>query len=214
MRKAAAPLLQPRKTPRQARSTASVSAILEATIQVLLRDGKSKLTTTRIAHRAGVSVGTLYQYFPNKRSLLQALLKEHLDHVAVAMEAACAAAHGKPLAIIAETIATTFVQAKFRNIDAGVALYTVSDDIEGRRIAQAMYARATKAIAALLQTSCDTTFSDPRLVAVIALSAMTGISRTMLEAGVTRGTKAILEKQLILLVRAYLQASAGTSPAR
>jgi AcrR family transcriptional regulator len=50
-------------------------AIIQATIQVLMKDGKSKLTTTRIDERAGVSVGTLYQYFPNKSYLLQALLK-------------------------------------------------------------------------------------------------------------------------------------------
>ena len=57
---------EPRKSPVQARSAASVDAILKATIQVLLRVGKEKLTTTRVATRAGVSVGTLYQYFPNK----------------------------------------------------------------------------------------------------------------------------------------------------
>jgi len=64
---------------------------MQATIQVLLKDGKMKLTTTRIAERAGVSVGTLYQYFPNKSSLIQALLKKHLDGVALAMETACEA---------------------------------------------------------------------------------------------------------------------------
>jgi hypothetical protein len=55
--KAAALRFEPRKTPRQARSTSSVGAILQATIQVLLKDGKSKLKATRIAERAGVSVG-------------------------------------------------------------------------------------------------------------------------------------------------------------
>src|ERR1700721_4846542 len=72
-------LLEPRKSPVQARSAASVDAILEATIQVLLSMGKERLTTTRVALRAGVSVGTLYQYFPNKRALLQAALRRHLD---------------------------------------------------------------------------------------------------------------------------------------
>src|ERR1700744_1131571 len=75
--KATVKALEPRKTPVQARSAASVEAILQATIQVLLKDGKLKLTTTRVAHRAGVSVGTLYQYSPNKSALLQALLKAH-----------------------------------------------------------------------------------------------------------------------------------------
>jgi AcrR family transcriptional regulator len=58
-----------------------VNAILDATIQVLLKLGKERLTTTRVALRAGVSVGTLYQYFPNKSALLQAALKRHLDEV-------------------------------------------------------------------------------------------------------------------------------------
>jgi hypothetical protein len=53
-------VLEPRKSPVQARSAASVDAILGATIQVLLRVGKERLTTTKVALRAGVSVGTLY----------------------------------------------------------------------------------------------------------------------------------------------------------
>ncbi len=79
-------LLEPRKTPVQARSTASVDAILEATIQVLLDVGKERLTTTKVALRAGVSVGTLYQYFPNKSALLQAVLERHLREVAEVVE--------------------------------------------------------------------------------------------------------------------------------
>ena len=82
-------LLEPRKSPVQARSAASVEAILEATIQVLVDAGKERLTTTRVARRAGVSVGTLYQYFPNKSALLQAALKRHLDEVTDAIELVC-----------------------------------------------------------------------------------------------------------------------------
>jgi hypothetical protein len=59
--------LKPRKTPRQARAEATVDAILEATIQVLLSEGAGRLTTTRVAARAGVSVGTMYQYFRTRR---------------------------------------------------------------------------------------------------------------------------------------------------
>ena len=50
----------------------TVEAISEATIQVLLAVGLDRLTTTRVAERAGVSVGTLYQYYPNKQALLYA----------------------------------------------------------------------------------------------------------------------------------------------
>ena len=75
-----------------------MDAILEATIQVLLSVGKERLTTTRVASRAGVSVGTLYQYFPNKSALLQAALKRHLDEVTDAVELVCNAAEGGTLA--------------------------------------------------------------------------------------------------------------------
>jgi len=57
--------MAPRKTPRQARSVLTVDAVFEATLQVLLSHGLAGLTTTRVAERTGVSVGTLYQYFPN-----------------------------------------------------------------------------------------------------------------------------------------------------
>ena len=208
MSKAAVKHFEPRKTPTQARSNASVQAILEATVQVLLKDGRSKLTTTRIAARAGVSVGTLYQYFPNKSSLLQALLKEHLDSVALAVETACAGVHGASLATMAETFTSAFVQAKFRNIDASVSLYAISDDVEGKRIAGEMHVRVIHALTAMLRTAGNETVPHPEVVAATLLSAMAGISRTMLEQEVTRTTMGTLHRELTLMVRAYLEASA------
>jgi hypothetical protein len=56
-----------RKRPKQARSTDLVAAILEAAAQVLAKEGAPRFTTARVAERAGVSVGSIYQYFPNKR---------------------------------------------------------------------------------------------------------------------------------------------------
>jgi AcrR family transcriptional regulator len=59
-----------RKRPKQARSTDLVAAILEAAAQVLAREGAARFTTARVAERAGVSVGSIYQYFPNKAAIL------------------------------------------------------------------------------------------------------------------------------------------------
>jgi AcrR family transcriptional regulator len=59
-----------RKQPKQARSNDLVAAILEAALQVLAREGAQRFTTIRVAEKAGVSVGSLYQYFPNKAAIL------------------------------------------------------------------------------------------------------------------------------------------------
>jgi len=64
------PQISSRKQPKQARSTELVAVILEAALHVLAEEGAHRFTTTRVAERAGVSVGSLYQYFPNKAAIL------------------------------------------------------------------------------------------------------------------------------------------------
>lgn len=64
------PRISTRKQPQQARSTELVAAILEAAIQVLAKEGATRFTTARVAEKAGVSVGSVYQYFPNKAAIL------------------------------------------------------------------------------------------------------------------------------------------------
>jgi AcrR family transcriptional regulator len=65
-----------RKRPKQARSTELVSTILEAAAQVLEKDGAERFTTARVAEKAGVSIGSVYQYFPNKAAILFRLQSE------------------------------------------------------------------------------------------------------------------------------------------
>lgn len=87
----ARPLPQPRKTPRQARSLAMVEAILEATARVLAERGYAGTNTNVVAERAGVSVGSVYQYFPNKDSLITALHERHGAQMYAAIAAVLAA---------------------------------------------------------------------------------------------------------------------------
>jgi AcrR family transcriptional regulator len=71
--------LEPRKQPRQRRAQATVEDVLAAAAQVFETFGYAAGTTNRIAERAGVSIGTLYQYFPSKEALAVALLERHID---------------------------------------------------------------------------------------------------------------------------------------
>lgn|SRR5262249_1414764 len=69
--------LTPRKMPQQDRARATVEALLEATADILARDGYGRLTTNRIADRAGVNIASLYQYFPGKDAMVAELRRRH-----------------------------------------------------------------------------------------------------------------------------------------
>ena len=199
-------VLEARKSPVQARSAASVDAILDATIQVLLRVGKERLTTTRVALRAGVSVGTLYQYFPNKSALLQAALKRHLSEVTDAVELVCKEQEGRTLRQMATALITAFLQAKMRNAKTSVALYSVSSDVDGAKIAQQMGIRSNKAIVQMLTTASEPLTTDPQLVSSMLQGVMVGVSRRMLESGAPEEQLDTLRRELIFVACAYLDA--------
>ena len=202
-------LLDPRKSPVQARSAASVDAILEATIQVLLTAGKERLTTTKVALRAGVSVGTLYQYFPNKSALLQAALKRHLAEVTDTVELVCKEQRGRTLRQMVTALITTFLQAKMKDAKASVALYAVGSDVDGAKIAQQMGIRTNKAIVRMLTTACEPLTTDPQLVASMLQAAMFGVSRRMLESDAPEKELDTLRRELIFVACAYLDACSG-----
>jgi len=84
----AIPTTSPRRRPRQARAQATVDAIIKATARVLVEEGYDHASTNRIAHAAGVSIGSLYQYFPSKEALVSALVEHHQQHMRDALERA------------------------------------------------------------------------------------------------------------------------------
>jgi len=75
------PRTLPRKNAVQTRSKATVDAILEATARILVKDGYDRASTNKIAEAAGVSIGSLYQYFPSKEALVAALIERHMDEM-------------------------------------------------------------------------------------------------------------------------------------
>lgn len=206
MSDSSASLLEPRKSPVQARSAASVDAILQATIQVLLSVGKERLTTTRVAARAGVSVGTLYQYFPNKRALLQAALKRHLEQVVAVVERTCDEQRGKSLVAMVEALITAFLAAKMKDVKMSAALYSVSSDVDGARIVQQVGVRVNKAVVRMLASASEPLNKDPELVASMLQSAMSGVVRGLLESASPEKEHEVLRRELILFATAYLEA--------
>jgi AcrR family transcriptional regulator len=92
-----APLTKPRKTAAQARSRATVDALVEATARILVQEGFDKASTNRIAEVAGVSVGSLYQYFPSKEALVAAVVERHQREIMATVQGELADIFAQPL---------------------------------------------------------------------------------------------------------------------
>jgi AcrR family transcriptional regulator len=104
---------RPRKQPSQARSVATYRAIVDATARVLVSRGWAALTTNHVAARAGVSVGTLYEWFPAKEALAAALVERHLEEASALLgerAAALAAAPPRTALELGHALATSMIE--------------------------------------------------------------------------------------------------------
>jgi len=179
----------PRRQPRQARALATRAAIFEATAQILEAEGEAALNTNRIAERAGVSVGTLYQYFSDKRAILVAMaMRENAAVRAVmAQEAADISPHRR--AIRAQIAILKDYPATRR-----AALKAIQAAEEG-----ALVVRETLAADRLAR---GTDVTDD-LHQFIISRAVTGVIRAAVAEGSPHLADPRLEDALVQLIKAY-----------
>ncbi|WP_292071995.1 TetR/AcrR family transcriptional regulator [Brevundimonas sp. UBA7534] len=197
-------LVQPRKTARQARSIATTEAIQQATIQVLLAEGVGRLTTTRVAERAGVSVGTLYQYFPHKQALLFGVVERQIGLIEKAMRAACERLTGCDLAMIAEGLSTAWLDAKTADTIASRAIYGIAAEFD---LSSHMGRAATlmrNSFEVLLASAPGVRFRDPPAAAFMLAALLGGSVRMVMEADPSSDSLDRLRSELPRACYAYL----------
>jgi len=105
------PATSPRKNASQERSRATVDALLAATARVLVREGYDHASTNKIAQAAGVSIGSLYQYFPSKEALVAAVLERHIGEMMVLVRTSLARVATFPLREAARELVRTMIEA-------------------------------------------------------------------------------------------------------
>lgn len=196
--------LAARKTPRQARSAVTLDAMFEAAIQVLLAEGLHRLTTTRVAERAGVSVGTMYQYFPHKQALLYALNERYLDILAGKIEVACEANHGAPIAQMVDALVATYWGAKTERSDVTWALYRSAVELDNDALIEAFAGRVDAATIAMFDSAPDAGFGDLPLVNTTLLAVIFGTVRNVFERNLPASMQTNVREQLTRMCLAYL----------
>ena len=194
--------LKPRKQPVQARSETTVLAIHEASIQVLLSIGYRKLTTTRVAERAGVSVGTLYQYFPNRQALIRAVLERYLMEMSASIQADCQTLRGRSLDEIARGLVDAMIAAKWRRLEVSRAMHEPLVEVGGAELARASAARGASLVADLLRSCPEIAGLDVEPLAVFLVMACT----SMLQAAFIEyaADKETIRMHMRAMVRGYL----------
>jgi AcrR family transcriptional regulator len=200
----------PRKRPRQARSRATIDAILEATARVLVKRGFDGLTTNAVAAAAGVSIGSVYQYFPNKEALVGGLIERHVEEMGAAIVDELAKVATLPLPravrqVIELTIRAHAVQPELHGVlteqvprVGRLAKLRETDELCSRMIAQLLVARRA-----------EVAIRDPDLAAFVIVSAIeAAVHRTVL-LHPQRLEDPRLVDELTLLVTRYLGVAAN-----
>lgn len=197
--------LKPRKKPSQTRSTVTVDAIVEATIRILRQDGWAACTTTRIAALAGVSVGSLYQYFPNRNAIAVAIVRQRTRTYLSAVLAADLTGVTTPDEAVHRAI-SAFVIEKRKGLDVSLALREALPEVQGR---QAIIEEARTFVSALQAkfAAAGAAVSDSATLAV-ALAAVEGTVWEMIAQDA-----AVLERsEAIASLSRVFKAAAGFRP--
>jgi AcrR family transcriptional regulator len=120
-----------RRTPRQSRSVATVDAILDATAQILVKSGHHALSMRAVANRAGVSIGSLYQYFASKAALIRGLDERFRQRIFTDMASDVAASEGQALEERIERLIAILVRHKCSAPALAARLTVARTDLDG-----------------------------------------------------------------------------------
>lgn len=202
---AAARRIRQRKRPVQERAQATVDAVLEATLQVLKKDGYLALTTTQVAKRAGVSVGTLYQYFPDKASLVVALKLRYFERMVAAIQTAAREVEGQPLPTAIPALIEGLLRFKRTNLDLSIALREPMLALGGEAIARDATRRLVDATAEIFRRARPE-LDDAIERARILNAAIEGVLTSVIFQSPRQVSSPELQRELTRLALAYATA--------
>lgn len=170
---------QPRRSPVQGRAQVTVEAILKAAAQILARKGPEAATTNAIAARAGVSIGSLYQYFADREALIDELVRRHVAEMQAVLTRALAGIAEQPLPAAIEQLVTAILAAHQVAPRLHQALHLSLARGHLDTIDQFEVQLETLVAAALAGRS-ELAIADPALTAVLLVRSLGGMIRTTL----------------------------------
>ncbi|HET7505821.1 MAG TPA: TetR/AcrR family transcriptional regulator [Kofleriaceae bacterium] len=200
----------PRKRPRQQRSRATVDAVLDATARVLVKRGFDGLTTNLVAEAAGVSIGSLYQYFPNKAALVGALIEKHVESMTSLCLAELTRVAQLPMAHAIRSVIEVMIRAHAVSPELHQVLTEQVPRVGRMAKLREIEALVHRMVAGLLATrKAEIAIEDPDLAAFVLVSAIEAIThRAALFSPELLGDPRLID-ETATMVRRYLGVADG-----
>ncbi len=202
------PLTKPRKIASQERSRATVDALIEATARILVKEGFDKASTNRIAEVAGVSVGSLYQYYPGKEALVAAVIDRHNQEIMQVVRGALAEVASQPIEKAVRRLVTVAIEAHRIDPKLIASLQSRYRARDGSRMWKPSIAKPTRSSR---PTSRDTAMSfayDLDLAAFVCVTSIEALAHTAVLHHAERMSDEVVETlvdETTRLVVGYLQ---------
>jgi AcrR family transcriptional regulator len=196
--------LKPRKQPRQARAAATVAAILGAAAEAVARDGFERANVNQIAERAGVSIGSLYQYFPSKEALLVQLIEHHTTAGMDTLDEVLARVGDAPLDAAVREVITAMVDVHRGDLNRAL---TRELDALGRleELERAIDERAGRSVIAFLSARrSEIHVPDPDLAAFLLIRLVDELTHAALHDRPEVLESGALAEELTQLTLGYL----------
>jgi AcrR family transcriptional regulator len=167
----------PRKLASQERSRRTVDALLEAIARVLMKEGYDRASTNRIAEVAGVSIGSLYQYFPSKEALVAAVIDRHTQQVSQVMRNAVVKVAARPIEVAAREFVSVAIDAHRVNPKLHGVLAEQTPRIGRLENVEAIGREAYALVRGYLEAHRDEIdVADPDLAAFVCVTAVEALT--------------------------------------
>ncbi|MFQ5478667.1 MAG: TetR/AcrR family transcriptional regulator [Candidatus Binatia bacterium] len=202
----------PRKTPRQERSRVTVEAILEAAAQVFESRGYAAGTTNHIAERAGVSIGSFYQYFPDKESVANVLIERHMQEGAKLFAEVLGHVGQQPhgLARVLDHFVGAMVEMHAKNPRLQhVLLEEVPHSPEMHEALRREKRKAMGAVKTLLESSPEVHVRDLPAAAYVVVNTVEGLTHEFVASMPCDLSQRRFKKELVAMLLGYLVGAPG-----
>jgi AcrR family transcriptional regulator len=201
-------LVQHMSSSSSSRYNATAERIFEACLQIVMQDGREKLTLSRVQSASGISMPTISKYFPKRRALVQGLCEWQFSATARAIESVCLAQHGQPLRSMIRALVDACWTARFDRPGKSRVLFQLAGELDDCTLNARLARRVEHAATIMLEAASDASFDNPTLVSLTWVTVLFGMTKGIIERDLPLELLADTHQHVERMCLAYVESAA------